>query len=225
MSSSNPKVSAYVPKNIFDIFRHFYVEKNMSMSQAVTVIFSEYFQVEPHQSLPSGLLSSRVEKLEYEISALSSLDHASLSKLLVRVKFLEDALSKFDSSLGIKPLSELSMGSLSSEPQVDENDSSQDTIIKSLKTKPEIPKSLQLFPDDIGRNTDFNTVDTLNGTQLAKRLGISQSMISKYKEINGLAEWSKRKDPQAIAWSYNSVSKKFSPIKPAGSGEAERAGV
>jgi metal-responsive CopG/Arc/MetJ family transcriptional regulator len=54
----------------------------------------------------------------------------------------------------------------------------------------------------------------LNGTELAKRLGMSQSMISKHKESQELAVWSKEKDPDSIAWSYNPKTKKFSPIRP-----------
>jgi metal-responsive CopG/Arc/MetJ family transcriptional regulator len=62
--------------------------------------------------------------------------------------------------------------------------------------------------------TSSDSVTILNGTELAKRLGVAQSMVSKQKSSQELANWSKAKDPESIAWSYDLETKKFSPIKP-----------
>ena len=67
---------------------------------------------------------------------------------------------------------------------------------------------------ELNISTMSDSVIILNGTQLAKRLGISQSMITKYKESDELADWSKKKDPEAIAWYYDPATKKFSPVEP-----------
>jgi metal-responsive CopG/Arc/MetJ family transcriptional regulator len=55
---------------------------------------------------------------------------------------------------------------------------------------------------------------TLNGKQLAKRLGVAPSAISSHKNSPELSEWSKEKDPESIGWSYDPVTKKFLPVKP-----------
>lgn len=57
-----------------------------------------------------------------------------------------------------------------------------------------------------------DSVTVLNGTELAKRLGVAQSMVSKQKSSQELANWSKAKDPESIAWSYDPETKKFSPV-------------
>ncbi len=43
---------------------------------------------------------------------------------------------------------------------------------------------------------------SLSGRQLAHRLGVSSSTISRYKERTDFGEWSETRDPQGIAWSY-----------------------
>lgn len=43
---------------------------------------------------------------------------------------------------------------------------------------------------------------SLSGRQLAHRLGVSSSTISRYKERADFGEWSQTRDPQGIAWSY-----------------------
>lgn len=67
---------------------------------------------------------------------------------------------------------------------------------------------------ELNISTLSDSVINLNGTELAKRLGVSQSMIAKQKNSQELANWSKKKDPESIAWSYSPVNKNFSPIKP-----------
>jgi hypothetical protein len=54
----------------------------------------------------------------------------------------------------------------------------------------------------------------LNGKQLAERLGVAPSAISSHKNSPELLEWSKEKDPESIAWSYDPIVKRFSPIEP-----------
>jgi hypothetical protein len=43
MSTEKAKVSAYLPKHIWDSFESFYKQHDISMSQAVAIVFAEYF--------------------------------------------------------------------------------------------------------------------------------------------------------------------------------------
>jgi hypothetical protein len=43
---------------------------------------------------------------------------------------------------------------------------------------------------------------SLSGRQLARRLGVSSSTISRYKERTNFGEWSQTLDPEGITWSY-----------------------
>ncbi len=81
---------------------------------------------------------------------------------------------------------------------------------KDIKLNPE-DKKLKQDESDIAMS---DSVIALNGTELAKRLNVAQSMVSKQKNSQELANWSKAKDRESIAWSYNPETKKFSPIKP-----------
>jgi metal-responsive CopG/Arc/MetJ family transcriptional regulator len=84
-------------------------------------------------------------------------------------------------------------------------------LSKDIKLNPEDKQPKQGELDIIAMS---DSVIALNGTELAKRLNVAQSMVSKQKNSQELASWSKAKDPESIAWSYNSETKKFSPIKP-----------
>lgn len=46
MPTDNPKISLYVPQQVFDRFKSFQEEKKLSMSQAGIVILAEYFGLE-----------------------------------------------------------------------------------------------------------------------------------------------------------------------------------
>jgi len=76
MSTNNPKVSAYIPQHIYDSFKLFCEQRGVSMSQAVAVIFAEYFALDSsvdQKSSTSGLLVGRVGLLEQELADLREL--------------------------------------------------------------------------------------------------------------------------------------------------------
>src|SRR4028118_125157 len=76
MSTDNPKVSGYIPQHIYDRFKTFCEERGISMSQAVAVIFAEYFGLDllvKQNSSTSGLLVERVGLLEQELADLRGL--------------------------------------------------------------------------------------------------------------------------------------------------------
>jgi hypothetical protein len=76
MSTDNPKVSGYIPQHIYDRFKTFCEERGISMSQAVAVIFAEYFGLDllvKQNSSTSGLLVERVGLLEQELADLRAL--------------------------------------------------------------------------------------------------------------------------------------------------------
>ncbi len=53
----------------------------------------------------------------------------------------------------------------------------------------------------------------LNQADLAKRLEVSTSTIGKRKKGMDFTEWSRIKDPDGIAWKYNSKTDNFTPIQ------------
>lgn len=102
MPTNNPKVSAYVPQNVFDHFQSFCKEKKISMSQAVAVIFAEYFEIEPQMNSSSGLLLGRIKDLEMKVNELMSLKSEAIQTQVNLGKIETSSLSELVSSLEVK---------------------------------------------------------------------------------------------------------------------------
>lgn len=59
-----------------------------------------------------------------------------------------------------------------------------------------------------------NNLQPLSQRQLGKRLGVSHTAIGKkQKQLTSLAEWTRERDPEGIAWEYDATSKLFQPLK------------
>ncbi len=75
-------------------------------------------------------------------------------------------------------------------------------------------------PDPVTYNIPYNIPynikldkEELTQTQLAKRLLVESSTIFRQKNKDGFEEWSRTKDPDGLAWSYNKELKRFQSIK------------
>lgn len=60
-------------------------------------------------------------------------------------------------------------------------------------------------------NLSSKVPQLLNQVQLANRLSVHPSTISKRKTKSDFLQWSSEKDPEAIAWQYSLETKRFSP--------------
>lgn len=49
---------------------------------------------------------------------------------------------------------------------------------------------------------EIDTAQPLTGVKLARRLGVSASTLSRFKERTNFSDWSRDLDPDGIAWSY-----------------------
>jgi hypothetical protein len=87
MSTKNPKVSAYIPQHIYNSFKAFCKERDISMSQAVAVIFAEYFALDllvNEKSPTRGFQAERLDLLEKNVGDLKK-DIANLGDLLDKI--------------------------------------------------------------------------------------------------------------------------------------------
>ncbi len=64
------------------------------------------------------------------------------------------------------------------------------------------------------RTTVITPLEPHGGTALARRLGVSKSTISLYKQRTDFPEWSQRRDPEGVAWMYKHDSKQFNYLNP-----------
>jgi hypothetical protein len=80
----------------------------------------------------------------------------------------------------------------------------------------ELPsKSLTQVPEDetkgISEISSKSLPDSLPHGELANRLGVPKSTLSDRKKRTGFSQWSKERDPDGIAWTWNPRAKVFVP--------------
>ena len=208
MATDNPKISGYVPQEIFDCLLEFKEKRSLkSVSLALTVLLSEYFQVDYKVDRQSSLLSgsdfvsrAQFEALETKLSELSSNLLGELDKLV------EQKFSSFRSELLLSsPKSiEVQTTNVETEPQED-NSHLQLDIIESTLDNIDLEvdsQSSQL----ISEQSDFilsEPSESLSGKRLANRLRITTSTLStKKKELleQDFYSWLQTKDPDKIFW-------------------------
>ena len=73
MPTDNPKVSGYVPQAIYDRLIQFKDEQGVSVSQAITIVLAEYFEIETDIDVSAsvgGVTLARLESLECQVKDL-----------------------------------------------------------------------------------------------------------------------------------------------------------
>jgi hypothetical protein len=87
-------------------------------------------------------------------------------------------------------------------------DEDEDTNVPDILRRPEavillILISIMFFWDlYLDLVEDVNTDAPRSGRELARRLGVNSSTISRRKDREGFSEWTKSLDPKSIAWTY-----------------------
>lgn len=208
MATENPKVSGYVPQEIFDCLLDFKEKRSLkSVSLALTVVLSEYFQVDQKVDHQSSLLSGndfvsreQFESLENKFSELTS---SLLSEL---DKIVEQRLNSLHSELLNSPLKSIEFQStnLEDEPQEDSNHLQLD-LIDTVVIKEDIEVDSQ-SSQTVSKQSDFvfsEPFNSLSGQRLAKRLNITTTRLStKKKELSeqDFYNWLQENDPDKISW-------------------------
>jgi hypothetical protein len=206
MPTDNPKVSAYVPQAIKDRLTQFREERNISESQAVIIILAEYFEMTEVLGRSSdeiggvtlagmqaieARLTSFVEQVENRLTALEKTTQ-NKSELLV----VQEESSK-ENQFNDNPLSELPV-----EPSAETKSQDQNTS--------EIPLNLLGEP--------LQEISPIPGIKLSKlRFGRPEAAIAgikRSKSVEELTEWTRKYDPDGIAWKFvESPMKGYVPIE------------
>jgi hypothetical protein len=199
MPTNNPKVSAYVPQPIFDRFKDFYEERQLSMSQAVAVILSDYFQLEGqvnHDSdLPSGLLTDRLAALEEKVVSLNSYQSEMIGEVLSEFRNLTSRVSDLEQNLD-------SNNRISNQLSLLENSYHNDHDDTTKYSEPISELSSNLLSEPV----DISLPKVFSGKALALRLNVSQSVLSTHKakvRRDDFHLWLKEKDSDDIQWLTN----------------------
>lgn len=193
MGTKNPKISAYVPQEVFDRFQEFQKERGFSMSKAVTAIFCDYFDIkETTSSLPSGITLAQFQDLATRLAQLED-------------KFENQPIYQNAALLPVEPHAVSGSGEV---PQL----SAEIEKVKSYDEKPSLPLS---YPDSELQKITSEPSKTLEATffsvdELADRFGFKtgQSVTNarnKLKSTQKFIEWSTKKDPDGHGWKYRQL--------------------
>lgn len=188
MPTDNPKVSAYVPQALKDRLTQFRQEQgNISESQAVTIVLSEYFGIPTNVNSASEgvavgcVTPARLEQLESQVAILTSTIEEIKSSLLSRP--IVDQLEQTNQEEEMETES-----SLDSEPYQETTEENQADSSSSINLPSE----------------SLHINNPISGTVLStNRFGLAKDTVAGKKKNSSaqkFIEWSKKVDPDNIAW-------------------------
>ncbi len=73
-------------------------------------------------------------------------------------------------------------------------------------------RSLQNTPKELPAQSSASRLSPVNQSQLAERLGVHSTTISKNKTKPDFISWTRKKDPAGVAWTYSPETKEFFPL-------------
>lgn len=183
MPTDNPKVSAYVPQALKDRLTQFRQEQgNISESQAVTIVLSEYFGIPTNVNSASEgvtvgcVTPTRLEQLERQVAILTS------------------TIEEIKSSLLSKP-------TVNQVAQV-ENEQTESSLDSELKEK--TTEENQIDSSSVSSLPDKPLTEyRLTKHQMAKRIKTTVGTFDNRRSVfspEELSQWIQKKDPDSIAW-------------------------
>lgn len=229
MPTENPKISAYVPQVIYDRFKEFKEERNLSFSQAATEVFAQYFGINLADNSTNeytGGLPSRISELEQivadlkqsyiylsdKVDCIQSTSELSTNSLLIgssNGKLLNEPLADTKSNLLIEPESELPItrflieqqSKLSDDGEVPSDDKSEP--LELLPYQAEIIDSQNQEVSSLLSNPLGSLDIKINYSTLASRLGLAEGSVKIKKSKSSseqFTEWSTKRDQDKIGW-------------------------
>jgi hypothetical protein len=216
MATENPKVSGYVPQVVFDCLQDFKEKRSLkSISLALTVALSEYFQVDYKVDHQSSLLSTGNYVSKEQFEALETRFSELSSGLLSEISSLRRELL-----LSLSKSIEIQTVNVESEPSSElPNEPLKDELLSELpdellgdkppsELKSDLPQLELQIGDPVLEQDTSVTSFLLSGQHLAKRLSIANNAVSAKKRealkeeslIQDFYNWLQDKDPDGISW-------------------------
>jgi hypothetical protein len=146
-------------------------------------------------SIPSTLtLDERIESIvEEKLSTFAANQNDLLNRLQERLQHTE---SRLEEMLTTRVEAQVSPVSI-------------DTVDTAVDIKERTTKSVV---DNVDNTVNKKSDRFLSGADLAKRLGVNPTTLSKNRAKPNFAQWSQEKDPEQRAWKYVSKMKQYTPV-------------
>ncbi|BAU16095.1 hypothetical protein LEP3755_66620 (plasmid) [Leptolyngbya sp. NIES-3755] len=178
MATSKPSVVAYLESPIYEHLVEFKNTHHLrSLSQAVEVILDEYFGGEPAFSSTHSVTQPTLTLAE------------RVDRLSANYEFLNQSIFNLQQML-------LTLTA-----------SSSSSAIASLGNHPSSSKKCNQSPSDCTKDSSSEQLKDLRsgltGTDLALRLKVCLSTLSRRRSKSSFQSWSRYQDPDDIAWTYS----------------------
>lgn len=185
MPTDNPKISGYVPQQIYDRFKQYQEENNLSMSQAVIVILAEYFGIE--ETIKENISGS-------PIGGVTLSEFQELKLRLEKVELEVEQLKSTSKNVEVEVENDIDDIVAQQEENLVEQSSNEDQ------------ENISSLPLDLGVDYPQISIE-LDGKSFAKRVGINNSKLSTLRtDFKGtpdkFTEWTTENDPDGITWNY-----------------------
>jgi hypothetical protein len=197
MSTERPRVQSYLDPEVYQKLKEFQQEQGLKESAALNQILKEYFGLEA-SNRPSAPLQIE-EKVDEQLN--KQWNEFNLFRVELKTEVwlqLKKEFAIWNESLQ-KAVSQLS-----------DRLETLEEICKPIEGLAELSKPIE--SSNSPSDSPSNLPDFLNAANLARRLGISKSVISRRKSETNFEDWSKQLDPAGIGWRFPGKGQRFFPV-------------
>lgn len=231
MSTKLPKISAYIPQELYKCLQKDKQKTGMSLSQVIIAALANHYNLEEtigkgvRRVIVGGETSNRITALEKQVGELSSSIESQFSEFA-------EILSQFKSSSN--STNDLLVDKIQDETKELDKGSNEKSLVKSgtlngkqLSFDSEVVLVSQSTEDSHKSSNKDNSqlelvvgssdpIEPIVGRLLAERLGVSKNNPAHHKAKKSprkFCEWAILKDPDSIGWIPNSNGTGYIPIK------------
>lgn len=203
MPTEKPSVITYVDPGLYEQLVSVKEERGArSLSQTVEEILKEYVSGSLSSNISSTIFIEQNRQLIQQVNGLIK-SHQSLQELVMDLQsmILATISGSMPNSAHIEFLTQKARSRQITQQFTQENSENR----KSKKKEKDESYINKLTPEVIK--------DGLTGTQLADRLNIHSSILSRRRSKPDFSEWSQKLDPNRVAWKYIGFSRRFYPTE------------
>lgn len=201
MPTEKPSVTTYVDSGLYKQLVALKEKRRArSLSHTVEEILKEYVSGSISSSIFSSLLLEQNSHLIQQINLLLESHQA-----------LQENMAKLERIISVKLISSTS---ISTQTEISCQGSTAKKGIQEFVQENGVIKSFEQEDTKNNSAQSLSTVENgLTGIQLATRLNINSSILSRRRSRHDFSQWSQRLDPDRIAWTYIGFSRRFCPTE------------
>ena len=206
MPTDKPGVTTYLNPGLYEKLLELKERSGAkSLSQTVEEILKDYFSSAITSTLSSALFLEQQRQLVQQITWLTE-NYQTLQESVTDLQRMVLAGANASPS-GLTQMNLLSQEFTAK--QVAQQLAKQKKESGLIRGKHYLRSSDQL---QITSNSTIETIKQgLTGTQLANRLKVHSSNLSRKRSHSSFSDWSQQLDPDDIGWQYNSLVRRFYP--------------